>query len=440
MMNSSFTIYHSSFIIYHSSFIIIKIATKKIYLSAKMTKTTLTTSFKQTRSIWLLVIWSLTFGTAAFAQQPTTPPATQPAAPAPQPTVQPAAPAAQPATQPAAPKPTTTPAPTTTTTPALPAGLTVQPIYLPAEPTVVRKKPAQPRRVDSAARAAVPATATTLPADTAKALTTVTPVKVDTPKVPDPTVPILSKSDNPFDILRDGAKTDSAKASGAKSSNATTGNDPIRLVFWLWLGVSLLLAFVSITSGHIISQVYRSLASDSSLRLIYKGYSGWGNFAYITLYFICWMNVAIFAYLMLHRYKGGFGMSSGKTFLICFTGVALFFLIKHLFLYILSTVFPLEKEIKLYNFIVMGAGILTGLALTPLNIFMAYSPTGLSSIFMYLAIAAIFVIFLLRALRGLFVGASYLSTHPFHFLLYLCTAEIAPLAVLAKLVLLKSGI
>jgi hypothetical protein len=83
---------------------------------------------------------------------------------------------------------------------------------------------------------------------------------------------------------------------------------------------------------------------------------------------------------------------------------------------------------------------LTGLALTPLNIFMAYSPTGLSSIFMYLAIAAIFVIFILRALRGLFVGASYLSTHPFHFLLYLCTAEIAPLAVLAKLVLLKSGI
>jgi Domain of unknown function (DUF4271) len=403
-----------------------------------MTKTTLTTSFKQTRSIWLLVTWSLTFGTAAFAQQPTTPPAAQPAAPVTQPAVQPAA---QPATPAAAPKPTTTTAPTTTTTPALPAGLTVQPIYLPAEPAAPRKKPA-PRRIDTAARAAVPATATALPAatDTTKALTTVAPVKIDTPKVPDPSVPILSKSDNPFDILRDGAKTDSAKIAGTKASNATTGNDPIRLVFWLWLGVSLLLAFVSITSGHIISQVYRSLASDSSLRLIYKGYSGWGNFAYITLYFICWMNVAIFAYLMLHRYKGGFGMSSGKTFLICFVGVALFFLVKHFFLYVLSTVFPLEKEIKLYNFIVMGAGILTGLALTPLNIFMAYSPTGLSSIFMYLAIAAIFVIFILRALRGLFVGASYLSTHPFHFLLYLCTAEIAPLAVLAKLVLLKSGI
>ncbi|MEN9610215.1 MAG: hypothetical protein RLZZ628_1029 [Bacteroidota bacterium] len=436
---------NDEFIIHHLSFIIIKIATKKIYLSAKMTKTTLTTSFKLTRSCWLLLTWSLIFGTAAFAQ---TPPQTTPAAPTtttPATTTPMAAPPKPSQTTPAAPTTTTPAATTPTTTQPPPPKLTAQgipegAILLPEQPAPPRRKPT-PRRVDTAARAAAPATAPATPvADTAKALTKVTPVKVDTPKVPDPTVPILSKSDNPFDILRDGAKTDSAKIAGAKSSNATTGNDPIRLVFWLWLGVSLLLAFVSITSGHIISQVYRSLASDSSLRLIYKGYSGWGNFAYITLYFICWMNVAIFAYLMLHRYKGGFGMSSGKTFLICFTGVALFFLIKHFFLYILSTVFPLEKEIKLYNFIVMGAGILTGLVLTPLNIFMAYSPTGLSSIFMYLAIAAIFVIFLLRALRGLFVGASYLSTHPFHFLLYLCTAEIAPLAVLAKLVLLKSGI
>jgi hypothetical protein len=115
-------------------------------------------------------------------------------------------------------------------------------------------------------------------------------------------------------------------------------------------------------------------------------------------------------------------------------------MIKHFFLYVLSTVFPLEKEIRLYNFIVMSAGILTGLVLTPLNIFMAYSPAPLSTTFMYLGIASFVIIFLLRAFRGLFVGATYLTTHPFHFLLYLCTAEIAPLAVLAKLVLLKSGI
>jgi hypothetical protein len=403
-----------------------------------MTKTTLTTSFKKTRSIWLLVLWSWTIGTAAFAQTPTTQPTTQPAAPA----TQPAAPATQPAapaTQPVAPKPT----PTTTSQP-LPAGLTVQPIYLPETPVpVVRKRPAQPRRVDTAARAIVPATATTLPAatDTPAPLTTVAPVKIDTPKVPDPSVPILSKSDNPFDILRDVPKTDSTnKGTDAKLNTAKNGSDPIRLVFWLWLAVSLLLAFVSITSGHIISQVYRSLANDSSLRLVYKGYSGWGNFAYITLYFICWMNLAIFAYLMLHRYNGSFGLSPGMTFLLCFAGVLAFFMIKHFCLYVLSTVFPLEKEIKLYNFILMSAGILTGLILTPLNIFIAYSPKGLSTTFMYMAIASFLIIFILRALRGLFVGASYLSTHPFHFLLYLCTAEIAPFAVLAKLVLLKSGI
>jgi hypothetical protein len=153
------------------------------------------------------------------------------------------------------------------------------------------------------------------------------------------------------------------------------------------------------------------------------------------------MNLAIFAYLMLHRYHGSLGLSPGLTFLVCLGGVLGFFAIKHFFLYVLSTVFPLEKEIRLYNFIVMSAGILTGLVLTPLNIFMAFAkPEAISTTFMYMAIASMLVIFVLRALRGLFVGATYLTTHPFHFLLYLCTAEIAPLAVLAKLVLLKSGI
>ncbi len=403
-----------------------------------MTKTTLTTSFKLTRSFWLLLTWSLTFGTVALAQPPTQP-ATTPPAP------QPAAPATQPPTTTSA-APTTSTAPPAATTPA-PPKLTAQGIpegaILVDPPAAPRRKPT-PRRVDTA-RAVVPAPATALGApitDTARALTTATPVKIDTPKVPDPSVPVLSASDNPFDILRGGTKADSAsKAEAAKSNVANTGNDPIRLVFWVWLCVSILLAFVSITSGHIISQVYRSLANDSSLRLVYKGYSGWGSFAYISLYFICWMNLAIFAYLMLHRYHGSFGLSPGMTFLICFSGVLAFFMIKHFFLYILSTVFPLEKEIRLYNFIVMSAGILTGLILTPLNIFMAYAkPAALSTGFMYMAIASMLIIFVLRAFRGLFVGANYLTTHPFHFLLYLCTAEIAPLAVLAKLVLLKSGI
>jgi hypothetical protein len=405
-----------------------------------MTKTTLTTTFKQTRSIWIFLFWSLTLGTVAFAQPPQTAPATTPLT---APATQPAAPAAQSAPQPAAqtpPKPTITTQPTTTTQP-LPAGSTVPPIYLPAEP-VVRKRPV-PRRVDTAARAALP---TALPAaapalglgiDTTRAAA----ARVDTPKIADPTVPVLSQSDNPFDILRGATTKDStAKANAAKGTSAMPGSDPIMFIFWVMLFISLLLAFVSITSRHVITQVYRSLANDSSLRLVYKGNSGWGNFAYITLYFICWMNLAVFAYLMMHRYKGGFGYSPWLTFLICLGGVILFFTVKHFFLYILSTIFPLEKEIKLYNFIVMSAGILIGLALTPLNIFMAFTAPALSSTFMYLAIAAIFVVFVLRALRGLFVGATYLSTHPFHFLLYLCTAEIAPLAVLAKLVLLKSGI
>jgi hypothetical protein len=44
----------------------------------------------------------------------------------------------------------------------------------------------------------------------------------------------------------------------------------------------------------------------------------------------------------------------------------------------------------------------------------------------------IILFYISRQLRGLFIAMPYIFSYKFHFLLYLCTIEIAPLAVLYK--------
>jgi hypothetical protein len=72
------------------------------------------------------------------------------------------------------------------------------------------------------------------------------------------------------------------------------------------------------------------------------------------------------------------------------------------------------------------------LALLPINIFIAYSPESLKEIFIYCAFGIIALVYLVRSLRSLSVASPFLMTDQFHFLLYLCAVEIAPIMILVK--------
>jgi hypothetical protein len=135
---------------------------------------------------------------------------------------------------------------------------------------------------------------------------------------------------------------------------------------------------------------------------------------------------------MYYRFVGKPPMNQFWTFSFCLLGVCLAFLVKHTILYIVSVVFPITKEVKLYNFIIITAGILLGLILLPLNIFIAYSPEILGNFLTYTAFGAIAIVYLVRSVRSLSVASPFLATDQFHFLVYLCAVEIAPLLVLIK--------
>jgi Domain of unknown function (DUF4271) len=269
---------------------------------------------------------------------------------------------------------------------------------------------------------------------------TVNPIQTPV-AVPQPAV-VTEKSDNPFDIKRGEAATDgnTAAQNNTPSASSLLNKETYskNFLFWVFLVVLILMAFIVAGGRSAIRMAYQAVTSDNALRQIYKEPMGWGSLGYISLYVMFWINAGIFIFLLMAFYQvkppyGQFG-----TFMACVASVSALIVLKHAVLYLVAKIFPIEKEVRTYNFIILTVGIILGLILMPINIFVAYSPPSMSVAFVYLGIAVIIIAFLVRSLRSLPVAASFLIDNRFHFLLYLCTVEIAPLLIISKFIMINS--
>jgi hypothetical protein len=252
--------------------------------------------------------------------------------------------------------------------------------------------------------------------------------------------------ENPFEILRGG---DSPKEMANTPSNTQETPSPAILLdkktysknflFWVFMIVLAFMALIVANLRSSIRSAFDALYSNNALRQIYKEpVIGWGGVSYILLYSLFWINAGIFVYLLIGYFGVKLPFSPFWTFMACIAGVGIIFLLKHCILYIIAFIFPIEKEIRTYNFIILTAGISLGLLLMPLNLFIAYSPAEVSEVAVYVAIGAVLFFYLVRSLRGLSVAMPYIFTNRFHFLLYLCAVEIAPLMILIKIISLNT--
>ena len=83
----------------------------------------------------------------------------------------------------------------------------------------------------------------------------------------------------------------------------------------------------------------------------------------------------------------------------------------------------LMANMNLYN-------LFAGIVLLPLVTCMAFAH---SAIFFYISLVIITIIYSLRIIRELIIGITIIKFSVFHLFLYLCTLEILPLIVLAKI-------
>jgi len=201
------------------------------------------------------------------------------------------------------------------------------------------------------------------------------------------------------------------------------------LIFGTFILLVLYLTVVISFRRSVVNEIFRSILNDNYLNLLLRKLRSRGLSQFVFLYFFSIINGGLFLFLVSEKTD----YFSLKVNLLTISSlIAAIYLIRHLTFWLLASIFPLEKPVYQFSFTILIFNLFLGLILFPVNLFIAFSPAILTIYFIYFALISIGLFYILRQLRGLFIAAPWLSQYKFHFLLYLCTIEIAPLAVLYK--------
>lgn len=240
-------------------------------------------------------------------------------------------------------------------------------------------------------------------------------------------------SDNPFDIIRN-PMNPTSPVPLPKITDATKTERPQQFIFILVFSVLLLLTVLVTASRSLISRIYQAFVSDVVLRALFRERSSLTSAVYLSLYLMFIINIGVFSYLFLRSRNVLLGSSDWLTLLYCILGLGALIVIKHIILWILSYVYPVAKELAMYNFIILIFGISIGLILAPINVFLPYLESPFAGYLMTCSGGMLLVLYGFMALRSLFLIRSYIFPYFFHFMLYLCSVEVIPVLIIFKII------
>lgn len=218
------------------------------------------------------------------------------------------------------------------------------------------------------------------------------------------------------------------------------GGLPGSVLFTLLMVILGVLTFSVATNRSAVGKAWQSFLNDNALSLAQREASGIvGSTPYYLLYVNFLLNAGMFIFLVTHVFQGE-SFYNIRFLLICLVMAAIAFLFKHILINFVSYLFHLDQETRRYNFLIVVFNCVLGLFLVPFNLLIAFTESGqykILLVFWMLGVVTIF--YLYRTFRASRQGSKFLSSTPFHFLLYLCTVEIAPVLFLAKLAMMQKN-
>ena len=243
-------------------------------------------------------------------------------------------------------------------------------------------------------------------------------------------------SNNPFDIIREVPAlkaqsqniTDDAKA---PVSTIIASNGPSEIVTLIYVIVVLcLLTFaISLNRSRFFS-ILKSLFNSNFLKNLYKENRAWTNLQSIVLYGLFVTNAAYLMYLLNHHY---FKAVLPNVFILVFIVLAVY-LIRHITMAYISSVYRLGQEVQLHNFSIGIHNMVLGIILIPFIMGFGFVSGGIAGSVAFILYVSILIFYALRQLKG---GLSIIISRDFnvfYFFIYLCGVEIAPILVTWKVV------
>ena len=237
--------------------------------------------------------------------------------------------------------------------------------------------------------------------------------------------------DNPFDIhtgrhIPPVSDTPNVKSEALPQANASQYGRRMsdNSIFWILIFLTLLFGVIINLNRSILNNMMKAWSNQNFSNMLLRDKKSQDQILYSLLAFVFYINAGLFIGLVIERFYDvvlSFKMLSFLVGLI--VGV---YLIRHLTLYFLASVFSIGKEARQYSFTIHLFNILSGLFLLVVNYLIAFSPGTVGAVMIYIAIILLAIQFIYRNIRALLLATSYLGSDKLHFFLYLCSCEIAP--------------
>ena len=153
----------------------------------------------------------------------------------------------------------------------------------------------------------------------------------------------------------------------------------------------------------------------------------------LNLFFI--ITGGLYACFLLHYSRFGAAINFWLLYADCMAGLGVIYLVKFLILKFCGWVFNISRATDTYIFVVFLVNKMLGIFLLPFLILITFSGPDAREIFITISLVMVIVLLAYRVLAAYRPVRNEIKLTPFHFFLYLCAFEIAPLLLIYKVLL-----
>lgn len=171
--------------------------------------------------------------------------------------------------------------------------------------------------------------------------------------------------------------------------------------------------------------------NQNQMRILFKdAFKGNHTFIFGILYFLFIVNAGIFLYQSFLI----FNIAKISLLFAIFIVFSTYF-VRHLVLFVMGVIFPMTKEASLFSYTIGIYNLALGIALLFLNSALLFVDPETGKMLIFSGLSIVLVLYVLRQVRGLLSNVPSIISAKFHFIIYLCTVEIAPWLLLSGILL-----
>lgn len=207
-------------------------------------------------------------------------------------------------------------------------------------------------------------------------------------------------------------------------------SDVKKMLFWTLLFLSFLLALALNLNRSIVYNIYRSFTNINFFSLQLRDSNDANRMIYFILYGLYFIGLSIFIYLSYYYY---IRLSHPYYLFVIALIICSIYSVRHIFTLLLGMIFKIEKEMYTLSYSIISYGCFMAIILIPADFIIAFVNPNVAQKLILIVCAFGILLFFIRQGRDILISSNLWKNSIIHFLLYLCTAEIAPLFLIYKI-------